>query len=519
MVTAVTLEIFRNIFSSIAAEMGSTLERTASSPNIKERRDFSCAIFDGSGDLIAQAAHIPVHLGSMPLLVKKLVRQVAFSEGDMIVNNDPYGGGTHLPDITVVAPLFNGGGDSGRPTAYVANRAHHSDIGGIAPGSMPLSTEIFQEGIRVPSLHLMRNDRPVPEVWDLIDANVRTPGERRGDLEAQVAANRRGMQRLREVLDRYGLETLISHQEALLDYSERLVRSRIAKLPRGTFAFDDRLEGYDGEPVQLRVSVTIAGEKVVCDFAGSAPAQKSCLNCPRAVTQAAVYYAFRCLLGDDIPPNSGCFRPLEVRIPEDCVLDASFPSAVAGGNVETSQRIVDLVFGALAGPLPGIIPAASQGTMNNLSFGGYDEERRRYFAYYETIGGGAGASLRSPGESGIQTHMTNTQNTPIEVLEMEYPLQVMRYSMRKSSGGKGACNGGEGLRRDIMLKNAARATILSERRNEGPYGLAGGSPGSRGENVLIRSGKKRELPSKCSIDLEKGDILSIRTPGGGGWGS
>ncbi len=516
MVTAVTLEIFRNIFSSIAAEMGSTLERTASSPNIKERRDFSCALFDSSGHLIAQAAHIPVHLGSMPLLVEKLVSDISFLPGDMIITNDPYGGGTHLPDITVVAPVFFG--EDTRPFGYIANRAHHADIGGITPGSMPLSSEIFQEGLRVPSLHLMRGDEPVPEVWELISANVRTPGERHGDLEAQVAANRRGAQRLREVIVRYGEETVISHQNALLEYSEHLVRVRLSRLPKGTFAFRDQLEDYQGEPVELAVSVTISEGAVLCDFSGSAPAQKNCLNCPRAVTQAAVYYVFRCLLGDDIPPNGGCFRPIEIEIPDDCILNASFPSAVAGGNVETSQRIVDLIFGALAGPLPHMIPAASQGTMNNLSLGGYDEERRRYFAYYETIGGGAGAAEGTPGESGIHTHMTNTQNTPIEVLEMEYPLQVVRYCLRKSSGGKGAYCGGEGLCRDILLKSRARATILSERRGEHPYGLQGGQHGSRGENILIHKGKKREIPAKCSIELERGDILSIRTPGGGGWG-
>lgn len=517
MVTAVTLEIFRNIFAGIAAEMGSTLERTASSPNIKERRDFSCALFDLSGHLIAQAAHIPVHLGSMPLLVEKLVSDFSFSPGDMIITNDPYGGGTHLPDITVVAPVFYGEGAC--PTAYVANRAHHSDIGGITPGSMPLSTEIFQEGIRVPALHLMKGDKPVGEVWKLISANVRTPGERHGDLEAQVAANRRGALRLCEVIARYGEETVTAHQSALLDYSERLVRARLSRLPKGSFAFHDHLEGYNGEPVKLAVSVTVKDSAVICDFTGSAPSQKSCLNCPRAVTQAAVYYVFRCLLGDDIPPNSGCFRPIEIRIPEGCILNASFPSAVAGGNVETSQRIVDLIFGALAGPLPSLIPAASQGTMNNLSLGGYDERRQRYFAYYETIGGGAGAAEGAPGESGIHTHMTNTQNTPIEVMEMEYPLQVMRYCLRKSSGGRGVCSGGEGLCRDILLKSDARATILSDRRKEGPYGLSGGRSGSRGENILIRKGTKREIPAKCSIELKKGDIISIRTPGGGGWGS
>jgi N-methylhydantoinase B len=518
MINAFSLEIFRNIFTSIADEMGSTLERTASSPNIKERRDFSCALFDSHGKLIAQAAHIPVHLGSMPLLLLQLVSELTFVPGDMVITNDPYSGGTHLPDISLVAPVFLPGEET-RPFAFVANRAHHSDIGGISAGSMPISTEIFQEGIIIPPVRLMKDNGPQGEVWQFIIDNVRTPDERRGDLEAQVAANRVGQRRLIEVIQRYGAIDVDAHMQGLLSYSEQLTSGRLfSLLPHGTFCFQDYLRDFQGKSIILNVTITVSDDSVTCDFTGTSPQGPHCLNAPRAVTYAAVYYVFRCLSGEDIPPNAGCFRPIKIMIPPDSLLNARFPAAVAGGNVETSQRIVDVVIGALAKALPDLMPAASQGTMNNISIGGYDERRRRYYTYYETMGGGAGASKSGKGASALHTHMSNTQNTPIEVLEMEYPFAVREYSLRRRSGGEGVHCGGDGLCREFSFESQAQVTLLSERRIEGPYGLSGGLPGKKGENTLIRNGKKKKLPSKFSILVEEGDILRIETPGGGGWG-
>jgi N-methylhydantoinase B len=518
MVNAFSLEIFRSIFTSIAEEMGSTLERTASSPNIKERRDFSCALFDSRGRLIAQAAHIPVHLGSMPLLLERLVQEHVFRPGDMVITNDPYSGGTHLPDISLVAPVFLSAGE-GRPFAYVANRAHHSDIGGISAGSMPVSTEIFQEGIIIPPVRLMTASGPVEEVWSFISGNVRTPLERRGDLEAQVASNIVGQRRILEVIERYGAQDVDDHMQGLLSYSERLTSRRLfSLLPWGTFCFQDFLEDFRGQRLPLTVTVTVCDDSICCDFAGTASQGPHCLNAPRAVTHAAVYYVFRCLSGEDIPPNAGCFRPLRILIPPGSMLDARFPAAVAGGNVETSQRVVDVVMGALARALPDMIPAASQGTMNNLSIGGYDEGRQRYFTYYETMGGGAGASRAGKGASALHTHMSNTQNTPIEVLEMEYPFTVKEYSIRKHSGGHGVHAGGDGLCREFSFENPVQVTLLSERRIEGPYGLEGGERGKSGEALLIRKGKRKKLPSKFTMSLQKGDIVRVESPGGGGWG-
>lgn len=518
MITPVSLEIFRSIFAGIAEEMGSTLERTASSPNIKERRDFSCAIFDSSGQLIAQAAHLPVHLGSMPLLVRKVVSETHFKPGDCIIANDPYSGGTHLPDVTLISPVFSVPGRQA-PAAFIANRAHHSDIGGMSPGSMPHSTEVFQEGLIIPPVKLRKGGEWVEDVLKIVLANVRTPFERKGDLEAQVAAQGIGGERILEVMGRYGENEIYEHWNGLLDYSERLTRARLGSLPRGIVEFEDFLEGYEEELIPLKVRISLAKDEVVCDFAGSSPPVENCLNAPLSVTQAAVYYVFRCLLGDDIPPNAGCFRPIQIKVPGNCILNARFPRAIAGGNVEASQRVVDLVMGALARALPDRLPAASSGTMNNLSIGGYDSRRSRYYAYYETVGGGSGAARNHRGASGIHTHMTNTQNTPVEVLEMEYPLRVVEYSIRNGSGGKGMSRGGDGLRRDIQFLEDARLTLISERRRLQPHGLEGGSPGRSGENFLFRKGRRRNLPGKFSIEVREGDVLSIRTPGGGGWGT
>ena len=514
----ILLEIFRNLFYAVAEEMGVTLCRTAFSPNIKERRDYSCAVFDGEGHMVAQGEHMPVHLGSMPLSVESAVRNVAMERGDIVVLNDPYRGGTHLPDITLVAPVFHGSGRN--PLFYVANRAHHADVGGMTPGSMPLSTSIFQEGIRIPPLKLMRAGKLDQEILDLVLANVRTPEEREGDLSAQIAALRSGERRLLEMAEKYGAATCQRYMAELQDYAERMTRAAIAAMPDGTYRFEDFLDddGVDPEPVPIRVAITIEGDNAVVDFSGSAPQVRGCLNAVYAITYSAAFYAFRCVVDVPIPSNYGGQRPLRVIAPEGSVVDARFPAAVAGGNVETSQRIVDVLLGALAQAVPERIPAASSGTMNNVTIGGVDPKRGQPFAYYETIGGGMGARPGRDGISGIHTHMTNTLNTPVEALEHAYPLRVVRYHFRRGSGGNGKSRGGDGLRRDVEVLVRAEATILSERRRTRPYGLQGGEPGQAGENVVIRDGKEEVLPGKVRITLEAGDVLSIRTPGGGGWG-
>jgi N-methylhydantoinase B/oxoprolinase/acetone carboxylase alpha subunit len=514
----ILLEIFRNLFYAVAEEMGVTLCRTAFSPNIKERRDYSCAVFDGDGHMVAQGEHMPVHLGSMPLSVQSAVRNVSMQRGDIVVLNDPYRGGTHLPDITLVAPVFYG--SSSKPLFYVANRAHHADVGGMTPGSMPLSTSIFQEGIRIPPVKLVRAGELDREVMDLILSNVRTPEEREGDLSAQIAALRTGERRLLEMAEKYGAATTRRYMGELQDYAERMTRAAITAMPDGTYRFEDVLDddGVDPEPVPIRVAVTITGDEAVVDFTGSAPQVRGCLNAVYAITYSAAFYAFRCVVDVPIPSNYGGQRPLRVIAPEGSVLNAQFPAAVAGGNVETSQRIVDVLLGALAQAVPDRIPAASSGTMNNVTIGGVDPQSGRPFAYYETIAGGMGARPGMPGISGIHTHMTNTMNTPIEALEHAYPMRVVRYHFRRGSGGAGKYRGGDGLRRDIEVLVRAEATILSERRRSRPYGLKGGEPGEPGENVVIRSGKEERLAGKARVALEPGDVLSIRTPGGGGWG-
>jgi N-methylhydantoinase B len=514
----VTLEIFKHLFASVAEEMGVTLGRTAYSPNIKERLDFSCALFDGGGQLLAQAAHIPVHLGAMPASVRAAIAQCApFAPGDVVVLNDPYLGGTHLPDVTMVSPVFA----EQALAFYVASRAHHADVGGMAPGSMPLATEIYQEGLIIPPLKLHRAGERNEAVWRLILRNVRTPRERQGDLSAQLAAHEVGARRAREIVARYGLAETLRYGAALITYAERLTRAAIAQMPDGVYVFADALDddGLVDAPLPIRVAVTIAGDAIEFDFAGSAPAARGSVNTVRAIVESAVYYVVRCLVGQEVPTNAGTFAPVRVVIPPGSLLDAHPPHAVAGGNVETSQRVVDVVLGALAQALPEQVPAASQGTMNNVTFGGIDPATGRPFAYYETLGGGSGGGPSGPGESGIHSHMTNTLNTPIEALEYALPLRVTRYSLRHGSGGAGAQRGGDGLRRDVRFLCPVHVNLLSERRQSAPYGLQGGEPGQPGCNVILRAdGTEQELPGKASFDLEAGDTLSLRTPGGGGWG-
>jgi N-methylhydantoinase B len=528
----VRLEVFKHLFAAIAEEMGVTLRKSSYSPNIKERRDFSCAVFNAQGDMIAQAAHIPVHLGSMPLSVAAAIRTFhTFEPGDVFILNDPFRGGTHLPDITLVSPVFVGETDRGKNSApsssplhrlvgFVANRAHHADVGGITAGSMPIAREIYQEGLIIPPVRLFSAGEIDQGVFDLILANVRTPEERSGDLWAQVAANRRGAERLGKLVDRYGLKEVDHYMQALLAYTERMTRKLLENLPDGEYHFTDYLDddGVGNQAVPVTAAIRISGDTARVDFTGSAEQQKGSLNAVYAITLSAVYYVFRCLIDLDVPNNSGCLAPIEVIAPDGTVVNALPPAPVAGGNVETSQRIVDVLLGALFQACPERVPAASQGTMNNLTIGGWDPQKQRPFTYYETIGGGMGARVDSDGPAAIHSHMTNTLNTPAEALEYAYPLQVLCYEVRRGSGGTGHTNGGDGIRRDIRVLVDAQMSLLTERRKFQPYGLAGGEPGKNGENFLIRDGVVTRLPGKGTFDLKPGDVVSIRTPGGGGYG-
>ena len=511
------LEIFKHLFRSVAEEMGVVMQRSAYSPNIKERLDFSCALFGPSGEMVAQAAHIPVHLGSMPLSVKAAAEAFRLEPGDLVVLNDPFRGGTHLPDLTAVSPIFF----EGRLLGYVANRAHHADIGGAFPGSMGLAADVYAEGIRIPPVRLYRRGELQRDVLDLILANVRVPAERIGDLQAQVAANRRGEARLLELARKYGAGELLAWMERLVDYTEKAARAVVAQIPEGAYTFQDAIEddGRGNGPFTIAACVRVADGRAVVDFTGTAPQAEGPVNCVYAVTLSAVAYVFRCLLDPGVPSNAGIFRVFDVIAPEGTLVNARPPAAVAAGNVETSQRIVDVVLGALAQALPGKIPAASCGTMNNLTIGGHDPRKGEPFAYYETIAGGMGAHALGPGLSAVQTHMTNTKNTPVEALEYAYPLRVRRYALRRGSGGRGKHRGGDGLVREIEALAPCRAALLTERRRIPPYGLAGGLPGACGENLLARpDGSTRRLPGKAEVSLEPGDILVVATPGGGGYG-
>ena len=513
----VRLEIFRNLFSSIAEEMGVTLLRSAFSPNIKERRDFSCAIFDGEGRMIEQAAHIPVHLGSMPLSVQGALGRIKeLMPGDVIMLNDPFSGGTHLPDITLITPVFI----EDKPLFFLANRAHHSDVGGISPGSMSLAREVIQEGIRIPPVKLLKEGVLDEEILSLILANVRTPEEREGDLRAQIAANEIGRRRMLELVKRYGLEEVLRYSSALLDYAERMMRSVIRGIPDGIYTFTDYLDddGVAEGPIELRVRITVEGDEARVDFSGSSPQVRGCVNAVYAITLSAVFYVFRALAGFDIPSNSGCLSPIEVIAPEGTILNARPPAAVAGGNVETSQRVVDLLFGALLRACPERVPAASCGSMNNIAIGGYDPFRDKPFAYYETIAGGMGARPNKDGLNAVHTHMTNTMNTPVEAIEHSYPLKVRTYRIRRGSGGEGRFKGGDGVVREIEVLCDAQLSILSDRRRFPPYGALDGRPGQRGRNLLIRDGREIPLGSKVNLSLKAGDVIRIETPGGGGYG-
>ncbi len=515
-VNPVELELFKNRFSSIAEEMGVVLQRTSYSPNIKERRDFSCAIFDKNGEMIAQALHIPVHLGSMSLAVKSAISGIQLKEGDMVILNDPFKGGTHLPDITLIAPVFY----RKELCFFVANRAHHADIGGMSAGSMPISKSIFQEGLIIPPVRLLREGKLQSDLLAFILGNVRTPQERRGDLEAQIMANIVGQKRIKELIRKEGKNKVNTYASALITYAEKQMRSLIKKIPDGEYEFEDFLDddGAGNKKIKISCVLRIKGDTAEVDFSGSDEQTDGCVNSVYGVVVSSVLYVFRSLLEEDIPANSGCIKPIKVITRKGTLVDAKFPSAVAGGNVETSQRIVDTLLGALSKALPDKIPAASQGTMNNISIGGVDPRSGRQFAYYETIAGGMGASAKGDGENAIQCHMTNTMNTPIEALEYEYPIMVTEYRIRRGSGGKGRFKGGDGVVRELMLLCDAEVTVMSERRRFPPYGLYGGMSGQKGKNILIVDGKKMECEGKFSVSLRKGSKIRIETPGGGGFG-
>src|SRR5216684_5405235 len=534
-----TLEIYRALYTSVAEEMGVALRRTSFSPNIKERRDYSCAVFDSSGRVIAQGDHMPVHLGSMPMAVAAALSEVEIGPGDVVALNDPFAGGTHLPDVTLVAGVFaerTGDGrpktaekkrSSGRPSSvarplfYVANRAHHADIGGATPGSMGLATDIYGEGVRIPPIRIVRGGELCEDVMKLILANVRSSNERRADFEAQIGSLRTGAARLLEIVERRGAKEAREYAAHLISYSSRMMRRAILSIPDGSYEAEDALDddGISAGEIPIRVRVTIKGDRALVDFTGTAPQVSGAVNAVEAITASAVSYVFRCLVGGDIPASAGLMEPIEVIAPKGTVVNAAHPASVAGGNVETSQRVVDVVFKALAQAIPDRIPAASQGTMNNLTIGGIDPRTGAEFSYYETVAGGMGARPAQDGMNATHTHMTNSLNTPAEALEYAYPLRVRQYRIRKGSGGKGKHKGGDGSVREIETLAPARMSLLSDRRQRAPYGLHGGADGEVGRAWIIRrDGREEKLTSKGSWDLEAGDRVRIETPSGGGFG-
>jgi N-methylhydantoinase B len=506
----VELSIFASRLDAVCEEMGAVLRNAAFSPNIRDRLDFSCAVFDAAGGLCAQAAHIPVHLGSMAFAMADLVAPIDWAPGDMVILNDPFLGGTHLPDVTLIAPLFSGSS----PAAFVVNRAHHADIGAAEPGSMPVSSRIDQEGLVLPPTHLLRAGRLDLGLLERICAGTRTPDDARGDFSAQVSADRAGLTRLGALLQEWGLTGFRQGLVALNDYGERLALSALGALPDGEYRFTDLMDddGQGSLDIPIRVRIQAQGGRVEVDFTGTADQVPGNINCPLSVAAAAVYYALRCLMPAHTPACAGTFRPIRLHAPAGCLLNARPPAAVAAGNVETSSRVVDVVLGALAQALPERIPAASQGTMNNLAMG--SDQPGQAWDYYETIGGGMGAGREGGGHSGVQTHMTNTLNTPIEVLEARYPLRVTRYALRRDSGGAGQRRGGDGLVRELELLAPARVSLLTERRRHAPWGAAGGESGALGRNLL----NDVPLPPKVSLTVAAGDRLRIETPGGGGFG-
>lgn len=562
-----TLEIYRALYTSVAEEMGIALRRTAFSPNIKERRDYSCAVFDARGRVIAQGDHMPVHLGSMPMAVAAALREIDLQPGDVVALNDPFAGGTHLPDVTLVMGAWAGEkkGERGKgkgvkgkrgkgeavkacdlrslsftlspfpftplspfpssplPLFYVANRAHHADIGGATPGSMGLATDIYGEGLSIPPIRLVRNGVLDNDVMRLVLANVRSHDERHGDFQAQIGSLKTGATRLLEIVERRGKREAADYATHLIEYSARLMRHAIDSIPNGIYEAEDALDddGVSDREVVIKVRITIKTNQAVVDFTGSAPQVAGPVNAVEAITVSAVSYVFRCLLAGEVPASAGLMSPIQVIAPLGTVVNAVHPAAVAAGNVETSQRIVDVLFKALAKAIPNRIPAASQGTMNNLTIGGIDPRpaaQGREFSYYETVAGGMGARPEQDGFSAVHTHMTNSLNTPAEALEYAYPLRVREYRIRKGSGGKGKHRGGDGVIREIETLAPARMSLLADRRKRAPYGLSGGEDGKPGAAAIIHNGQPRKIGSKGTWELEAGDRVRIESPGGGGFG-
>ena len=532
MLDPVELEVFKNLYHSIAEEMGAALRRTSFSPNIKERRDYSCAVFDSAGQVIAMGDHMPVHLGSMPMSVAAAVGQCVLDPGDVVMLNDPFRGGTHLPDITLVMPVFVWGGRrrpslfaartsslTRTPDFYVASRAHHADVGGTYPGSMGPCREIFQEGLRIPPVKIMRGGKMVADVLAILLNNVRTPEEREGDLGAQLAACQTGSQRLKEICNRYGIARAKQAAAALLVYSEEMMRAFLRTIPPGRYQAEDFLDddGVNDKPVRIAVTINVkapsamgkaarraasqrktSASQVTIDFTGSDPQVQGAINAVEAITYSACFYVFRCLLRDDVPATSGLMRPIRVIAPSGTVVNAK-------------------------------APAAASGTMNNLTIGGIDlrlgdprsgdPRTGEPFAYYETIAGGMGARPNKDGVSGVHTHMTNSLNTPAEALEYAYPIRLRQYSLRSQSGGTGLHTGGDGIVREIEVLTDAQVTMLADRRSRGPYGLAGGADGAPGRTVIVRrDGSAETIPGKTSVRLRSGERVRIESPGGGGWG-
>ncbi len=512
---AIQLEVFRHRCNAIAEEMGAALERSAFSSNIQERRDYSCALFDAHGDMIAQAAHIPVHLGAMPRSVEAAIRECGpLHQGDVVLLNDPFCGGTHLPDFTSVAPIYV----HDVLVAYSATRAHHADVGGMTPGSMPLSQSIYQEGIIIPPVRLFNRGVRNEAVFALVVRNSRTSDERTGDLAAQLACHAIADERVNDLIGSTSIDVFTTSAHQLIAYGERRMRQLIQSIPDGVYAAEEFLDsdGIIDEPVRIAVTLTVQHDMLHIDFTGTADQCRGPLNAPMAVTESAVLYALRILDGDDLPASAGLYRPLQWNIPYRSLLNPAPPAAVAGGNVETSQRVVDVILHALSYAIPDIIPAQSAGTMNNWTMGGTRRDGTP-FAYYETLGGGMGARAHAAGLDAVQTHMTNTRNTPIEAFERLYPVRVESLSIRTASGGRGRRRGGHGLHKAIRFLVPVTLTVLTERRIFSPQGTRGGSAGAAGVNTLVTD-QTIQLPGKGTFDVEADAVFVIETPAGGGYG-
>jgi N-methylhydantoinase B len=522
---AIRLEIYRHLFTALTEEMGGALRRAAYSPNIKERRDYSCALFDGSARVVAMGDHMPVHLGALPMSVRAVLETLGgLAPGNVAAVNDPFQGGTHLPDITLVSAVRGAHDPSEVPLAYLAVRAHHADVGGMAPGSMPLARDIYQEGLRIPPVLLMRRGERDSDLWRLLLANVRTPAERAGDLAAQLAALSVGERRLAEMARRRDATEVSAAMSELIEYADRLVRAGLERVPDGDYEAEDALDddGFGAGPLPIRVVLRVRKDTMEADFTGSAPQAEGGVNAVASITASCVRYVTRAvvesLLEQPLPAGGGEMDAVRLVLPERSIVAAAAPASVAAGNVETSQRIADVLLLAFSRALPERVPAQSQGTMNNVTVGGIDPRSGEAFAYYETMAGGMGASAEGAGLSGVHVHMTNSLNTPVEALEHAYPLRVRSYGLRRGSGGTGRHEGGAGVRRDLELLCAATVSLLTERRVSQPQGVHGGGPGARGENILVSDGVAAVLPAKTTFVARAGDVISIRSPGGGGWG-